>query len=984
MRARWMLSAAACAAGLLAAAQAAQAAVQVGSSGWLWGNPLPQGNTIRALSFAGAQGYAAGDFGTLLHTTDARRDVDRPAERHLHRAHRGAGDRRRLGLRGRRLRRAALGRRRHDVQAPRLHPGRVELPRAARRGLVREPGDRLPRPHRRDRPAHRQRRRHVRPAQPAPRHARPGRHARCRRTSCSSSDQAGLAATSDGHVYRTVDGASSWTLVSTTDRAVRSLDVRRRAARRRGRRRRPVPDDRRRRHDLDPAGPRHRRPRPRQRPLRRARRAAWRRRRRGAQLVRIDSAEAAPQLVTPSPDPVFAAAFASPTRIVVGGATGATAVSDDAGRTFAPVGGRLTGRFLGMRAGGQAGAAFAPGENGTLAKTVDGGQTWTRGNVSTSEDVFDVSFPTNLAGFALDTAGGLFRTRDGGATWRPLDTGSTQNAQAVVAPSPTTVLLAGPRGLRRSTDGGDTFSAIGNRSSRARACAGIDVAGGTLVAWGPRALFRSLRPRPDLAHGRPPGPRDGRPKVDFVDARDGLLARGPAAASAARATAAGAGRELLGVGTSDASGMAWSSATRGYLVIRPLRRRREPVRVPAAHDRRRRDMAPAVRRLDADPGERDRGRPRRRRLPARRRRGPAVLAQRRRRGAREPVDPERPRRRVSRPSTITVTGRLSPAAGQRAGDGQHAARRARRAGSTRRSARAANGAFTTSWRVAPGDDALRRAVGRRLPQRRRRLRAARRAGGAVAAVRPRGGRSRQARRAARSSASGGSRARSPGRSSSRKRAGSARRSTRISGWPKRMPMHVREPPPNGHVGALGDAARRCLGREALGPERVGLVPDVGQAVAGPRAVVDRARRRAPAGRRTRTARRERRGPIHAGGYRRSVSSTHARSTRRSRRRRRRSSRVARQLVEEERDRRGRRVVAGEQQRHDLVADVLRRQAAAVLVARRRAAARGCPRRARPSRGGGRSRRRSARRAARARALHPRRTACRGPRRTCRR
>src|SRR6185295_1367827 len=84
----------------------------------------------------------------------------------------------------------------------------------------------------------------------------------------------------------------------------------------------------------------------------------------GAQLVRVDTTEAAPQLVTPSPDPVFAAGFASPARIVVGGATGATAVSDDAGRTFTPIGGRLTGRFLRVRAGGQAGAAFAPGADG--------------------------------------------------------------------------------------------------------------------------------------------------------------------------------------------------------------------------------------------------------------------------------------------------------------------------------------------------------------------------------------------------------------------------------------------------------------------------------------------------------------------------------------------------------------------------------------------------------------------------------------------
>src|SRR5256885_13485681 len=58
------------AAGLLAAV-ANGAAVSVGHSGWRWGNPLPQGNTIRVLDFNGGTGYAAGDFGTLLKTTDA-------------------------------------------------------------------------------------------------------------------------------------------------------------------------------------------------------------------------------------------------------------------------------------------------------------------------------------------------------------------------------------------------------------------------------------------------------------------------------------------------------------------------------------------------------------------------------------------------------------------------------------------------------------------------------------------------------------------------------------------------------------------------------------------------------------------------------------------------------------------------------------------------------------------------------------------------
>src|SRR6476659_2378060 len=49
----------------------AQAAdVTVGHSGWNWGNPQPQGNTLRAVEFQGSLGFAAGDFGTLLRTDD--------------------------------------------------------------------------------------------------------------------------------------------------------------------------------------------------------------------------------------------------------------------------------------------------------------------------------------------------------------------------------------------------------------------------------------------------------------------------------------------------------------------------------------------------------------------------------------------------------------------------------------------------------------------------------------------------------------------------------------------------------------------------------------------------------------------------------------------------------------------------------------------------------------------------------------------------
>src|SRR3712207_3947309 len=48
----------------------ASGAVQVSQSGWQWGNPTPQGNTIRAIDFNSGVGYAIGDAGTALRTDD--------------------------------------------------------------------------------------------------------------------------------------------------------------------------------------------------------------------------------------------------------------------------------------------------------------------------------------------------------------------------------------------------------------------------------------------------------------------------------------------------------------------------------------------------------------------------------------------------------------------------------------------------------------------------------------------------------------------------------------------------------------------------------------------------------------------------------------------------------------------------------------------------------------------------------------------------
>ena len=55
---------------LFGAGAAGAAPVSSGHSGWSWALPTPQGQSLSAVAFDGATGYAAGDFGTVVKSTD--------------------------------------------------------------------------------------------------------------------------------------------------------------------------------------------------------------------------------------------------------------------------------------------------------------------------------------------------------------------------------------------------------------------------------------------------------------------------------------------------------------------------------------------------------------------------------------------------------------------------------------------------------------------------------------------------------------------------------------------------------------------------------------------------------------------------------------------------------------------------------------------------------------------------------------------------
>ncbi|MEA2272859.1 MAG: hypothetical protein QOI98_1567, partial [Solirubrobacteraceae bacterium] len=283
----------------------------------------------------------------------------------------------------------------------------------------------------------------------------------------------------------------------------------------------------------------------------------------GNQLVRTIDGGTTFSLVTPSTDPIFAAAFANPARAVAVGQTGATVISNDGGATFAPIGGRLPGSFNSLSAT-SSGVAFAPGDNGNVAVTADGGKSWRIVAVPTSQRVISIAFPSPGLGFALDGAGGLFKTSNAGTTWSNLDIGTTARPSTMIVIDANKLILVGPTGVRRSVDGGNHFSTSRDVDVKKAKLIDAERVGGAVFAWGLRDLLVSRDGGKTWRALHKPGKvRD----VDFTSGKNGFFVD-----SAGRLwSTTNGGRtwgELRGVGTERGFGIDFSSSKRGYLVAR--------------------------------------------------------------------------------------------------------------------------------------------------------------------------------------------------------------------------------------------------------------------------------------------------------------------------------------------------------------------------------------------------------------------------------
>lgn len=216
-----------------------------------------------------------------------------------------------------------------------------------------------------------------------------------------------------------------------------------------------------------------------------------------------------------------AAAFQSATRVVSVGRPQDTGISGDGGKTYLQTHSALPGGYSRLRLTSPS-TAFAPGEGGSVARTTDSGASWSRVGVPTTDNVVDVAFPTSSLGYAVDTAGAVFRTENGGESWAILGESGVRPRAMTASADGNVVTLVGPRGLRRSANAGANFDPVESAVVANADLEDFDRTGdGLIYVHGKRTIAYSSNEGQSWKSIRRPG-RSSLVQLDFVDRKTGF------------------------------------------------------------------------------------------------------------------------------------------------------------------------------------------------------------------------------------------------------------------------------------------------------------------------------------------------------------------------------------------------------------------------------------------------------------------------------
>ncbi len=189
-------------------------------------------------------------------------------------------------------------------------------------------------------------------------------------------------------------------------------------------------------------------------------------------------------------------------RIVAVGDRGVILLSDDEGQSWRQPAVVPVNATLNAVSFADALTGWAVGHWGVILRTVDGGETWTRQRIDTSEDrpLFSVHFSDARNGIAVGLWSLLLRTNDGGETWEdvalaapPGDTRADRNLMRIFADTRGILFIVGERGtVLRSTDQGQSWD-YRETDYHGSFWTGVALPDDTLLVAGLRGnLYRSL------------------------------------------------------------------------------------------------------------------------------------------------------------------------------------------------------------------------------------------------------------------------------------------------------------------------------------------------------------------------------------------------------------------------------------------------------------------------------------------------------------
>jgi photosystem II stability/assembly factor-like uncharacterized protein len=549
---------------LLAPATAQAAPVGVGHSGWFWGNPQPQGNTLRAIEFDGSFGVAAGDFGTLLRTGDGGRSwtAVRSGNRYSNdwdiaiagssvlfggNCYEGRSDD--GGLTFKKVPSRCVGNLDVSLPSP-LRAFRLTADGSVQRaddGITFTDVGAVPGT--------------FAAGTPAPNDTPSDIF--------FTDNNTGFAVTVGGFVYRTTDGGVTWferTKAPTALNAVYFFDggigyavgrdntVLKTTDGGETWNPKPVPD-------TIPKG---------ELTSIRCGTSTNCMVTRGIasadRLLHTTNGGNTWTALTPTTEHLYDVAYSSSTDAVAVGDFGTTLLTTNANSNnpnFVRIGEELPGHFVRIRSKSPD-LVVASGQAGRLGRSTDGGPHWSTIQLPTSADLRDAWFVDDQVGFALDAGGRVFRTTNGGDNWTEFGTASGVQPSTLYAPDQNTVLLFGPTGVRRGTGG--SFDLVGDDVMKGAQISEYDYTGGGVVfAYGRTALFVSRDAGVTWKAVPAPYRTATYRRLDFITRNVGF-----AVLESGRIYRTGDGgknwREVLSAGSKAFSGVSFSDVNNGFLV----------------------------------------------------------------------------------------------------------------------------------------------------------------------------------------------------------------------------------------------------------------------------------------------------------------------------------------------------------------------------------------------------------------------------------